>query len=83
MAVTTTANAEHPTPPVPDGGINYTMEGQCVDTESKEEGYCYGGYTVDGTFVLTFWQNGELKLIRQATSDGYVTLWTAHGFDTI
>jgi hypothetical protein len=59
------------------------MEGACEDNETKAKGYCYGGYTVDGTFILTFWQDGVLKLIRQATGDGYETLWSAHGFGEV
>lgn len=77
------ATADHPIPPVPEGGIRYVMEGECQDNETKAEGYCYGGYTADGTFILTFWQDGELKFIRRVVGDSYETVWVAHGFGAI
>ncbi len=62
-------------PPVPEGGINFVIEGKCTDQETGEKGDCYGGYTNDGTFYVTFWQDGVMMFIRKSTGTGYEPVW--------
>ena len=62
-------------PPVPEGGLIYTHQSVCTDIETQEEGYCYLAHDLTGIVYLTFWQDGEMKFIRQVTADGYITLW--------
>lgn len=83
LALSSPSLADHPVPPVPEGGINYTIQGECQDNETGEKGYCYAGYTKDGTFVLSFWQDGVLKMIRRVVGDSYETIWVAHGFGEV
>jgi hypothetical protein len=72
----TTTRADEP-PPVPEGGINFVIEGKYTDHETGAEGECYGGYGTDGTFYLTFWQNGVMMFIRQKKGNApYETVWT-------
>lgn len=62
-------------PPIPEGGINYYLEGACLDNETGQKGYCYMGTTHDGRTLMTFWQNDVLMLIREVVGDGYKSVW--------
>lgn len=76
------ANANHPVPPVPEGGIMWFDTSSCSDDESGQTGTCHVGMTPDGQYFLTFWQDDEMQFIRKVTPDGYETIWMAHGFNT-
>lgn len=72
--------AEEP-PPIPEGGLNFFYEGECIDNETGQPGYCYVGYAVDHTVYLTFWQNGTLQMIRKVIDEtDYETVWTRSTF---
>lgn len=77
----TTTRAEPP--PVPEGGLTFFLEQPCRDQESGQKGYCYMGKSQDGTVYMTFWQNGELMLIREVTGDTYITIWASDKFNSI
>ena len=71
---TTLPSISEELPPVPEGGINYFLQGPCKDNESGLKGYCFMGKTNDGRTILTFWQDDELMFIRQVVGDGYETI---------
>ena len=78
LVVGSSAHAEHPIPDPPEGGINYTLQGECHDNETGEQGYCYAGYGTDGVFYITFWQDDRLMFIRRVVGDQpYEQMWTA------
>lgn len=81
--VASSALANEPPPP-PEGGINFTLQGECQDNESGIKGFCYAGYGTDGTFYLTFWVDGELQFIRQVPpgASDYETVWTRATFNS-
>lgn len=62
-------------PPVPEGGINFVIESECEDHETGQKGECYGGYAVDGTFYVVFWQDNVMMFIRKSVGDSYETIW--------
>lgn len=74
--------AEEP-PPLPEGGLDFFLEGACIDKESNLEGYCYMGTSKDDVTYLTFWQDGKMMLIREVTGDTYKTIWTSDHFNSI
>jgi hypothetical protein len=76
---TTTAIANHPTPPMPEGGISFFYQSACTDVKTKREGMCYVGTDMTGTMYITFFINDELVFIRKVLPDGgYETLWERH-----
>lgn len=70
-------------PPLPEGGLDFFLEGVCIDDESGQEGYCYMGKSKDGVTYLTFWQDDKMMLIREVTGDTYKTIWTSDHFNSI
>ena len=71
-------------PPVPDGGINFYFEAACTDNETGQKGYCYVGYDKGGTTYMTFWQQGQLMMIRKILSrTEYETVWTAVTYGSV
>lgn len=82
LLTTATGKANEP-PPVPEGGINYYLEGHCRDHESGQEGYCYMGNTTDGRTLMMFWQGQELMFIRKVVGDGYETIWVNPKFNSL
>ena len=68
LLVASSAHANEP-PPIPEGGINYVMQGECQDNETGLTGYCYGGYDNKGNFYLTFWLDNQLQFIRKVVEN--------------
>jgi len=83
LLVASSVHANEPPPP-PEGGINFTLQGECQDNESGLTGMCYAGYGTDGTFYLTFWVDGVLQFIRTVAPDAsaYETIWVRDTFNS-
>lgn len=75
--------ADEPPPP-PEGGINYTIQSPCADNETGLKGFCYAGYGTDGTFYLTFYQDGVLQFIRRVPlgQTDYEVVWVRDTYNS-
>jgi hypothetical protein len=78
LATVTMATADHPQPPVPEGGISFFYQSECQDAQSGLEGMCYVGTDKDGTMYVTFFVKGELAFIRTVVGSTYETIWERH-----
>ncbi len=82
VALSSPSIAEHPMPPMPEGGVSHVYAGECTDVESGEEGICQLLQDKEGNLYTLFWQDDELKFIRRPTAEGYETMWQHDTFNT-
>lgn len=79
----TMALADHPIPPVPEGGLTHLFQGECVDNETGERGMCYVSKSLAGDYYTVFYQDDVLMFIRKSLPGGsYETVWESHTFAT-
>lgn len=83
MLCASMVRADEPPPP-PEGGINYSLQSPCSDNETGLTGFCYAGYGTDGTFYLTFWQDGVLQFIRRVPpgQTNYEVVWVRNTYNS-
>ena len=69
--------ADNPLPPPPEGGLMTISQSECVDIETRVEGFCVLSRDRLGNIYMVFLIDGEIWQIRQIVDDGYTVIWTA------
>lgn len=83
VALSSPSLADHPMPPVPDGGLKVLVQTDCFDMESGEEGVCSLVQDQAGNYYTIFYQDGEVMFIRRPIPGGYEDLWVSHLFQGV
>ena len=77
-----TSKADHPLPPLPEGGLTVIGSGECTEDIYHEVGQCALLRDRDGNLYAIFGQDGVVKVIRQITGDTFIELYIADGYGT-
>lgn len=63
--------------PIPNDA-QLVYQGECIEDESGERGFCQVGETPNGTIYLIFYQEGEPVFVRRVhPGQPYETIWQA------
>jgi len=72
-----TTRADNPMPPPPEGGLMTISQSECVDIETRVDGFCVLSRDRLGNIYMVFLIDGEVWQIRQVVGNGYNVIWTA------
>lgn len=84
LALSSPSLADHPMPPVPEGGFTVVLTTPCEDVATKETGVCAVMQDKAGNYYTVFLQDGEVMFIRRPLPEGgYEDLWVSHLFNAV